>query len=208
MDQAKIRLSQKEMELLTNPGWILTKNRIMEKAWQLLVEIRDTQEKLLERSGNIFSPEVLAVPAKISRGENYKGLPYLILDHPRYFNRENILAIRTMLWWGHHFSVTLHLSGEQKEKFHQPLSEAFPFLEKEGYFVCIHESEWEHDFDTGNYRPLGDMEPAEFLEIMSTKPFLKLAIKIPLDQWDKAQEKLSGIFSQLLALLGGQLPRR
>ena len=48
--------------------------------------------------------------AKISKGENM-GLPWVMLDYPRLFGQEDVLAIRTMFWWGHCFSVTLHLKG-------------------------------------------------------------------------------------------------
>ena len=48
---------------------------------------------------------------KIAKGENYLQLPYVLLDYPRCFDKENIFAIRTMFWWGNFFSITLHLSG-------------------------------------------------------------------------------------------------
>ena len=53
---------------------------------------------------------------KISKGENYRGLPYVMLDYPRLFGREEVLAIRTFFWWGHGFSVTLHLKGGYRER--------------------------------------------------------------------------------------------
>jgi len=57
------------------------------------------------------------VSPKISRGENYLGLPYLVLDYPRLFRPDAVLAIRTFFWWGHFFSSTLQLSGGYKTEF-------------------------------------------------------------------------------------------
>ena len=51
------------------------------------------------------------VEPKISKGEKYKGLPWVMLDYPRIFGKEDIMAIGTRFWWGHYFSVTLHLKG-------------------------------------------------------------------------------------------------
>src|SRR6266511_3807431 len=105
MNPAKIRLSAKEMELVTNADWILTKNGIIQKVKQLLSDLLLVQEDMLHKFRPFLPAETGMSPAKISKGENYKGLPYLILDHPRYFGKDNVFAIRTLFWWGHFFSV-------------------------------------------------------------------------------------------------------
>src|SRR5437868_9189391 len=100
MDEAKIRLSQKEMELITNADWILTKNHVLKKTWQLLEELQQRQQKMMRSYEQQLPAEITNTIPKISRGENYKGLPYLILDHPRIFEKGNTFAIRSMFWWG------------------------------------------------------------------------------------------------------------
>ena len=54
---------------------------------------------------------VIQSSPKITRGENYQLLPYVILDYPRCFQKEQVFAIRTMFWWGKGISITLHVSG-------------------------------------------------------------------------------------------------
>ena len=62
-------------------------------------------------------PEVIKTSTpKISKGENYKDLPYVMLDYPRCFQKEKTIAIRTFFWWGNFFSINLQLSGEYKEQ--------------------------------------------------------------------------------------------
>ena len=84
MDATKIRLSAKEAELIANADWILTKNEILKKVKHLLEELMKEQQKHI-RSCHGLPAEILVPPPKISKGENYRGLPYLVLDHPRYF---------------------------------------------------------------------------------------------------------------------------
>ena len=98
MNPAKIRLSPNEMELVTNADWILTKNGIMRKAWHLLEGLQEYQKNLVSTYQKELPSEALRIPAKISKGENYRGLPYLVLDYPRFFEKENAFAIRTMFW--------------------------------------------------------------------------------------------------------------
>lgn len=208
MDSSKIQLSSFEMDLVNNANWILTKNAIIEKAKALLSALQDAQLNQLQSLKNVLPPEVIAIPPKISRGENYKGLPWLMLDHPRYFDRENVFAIRTMFWWAHHFSLTLHLSGSYKEAYQEQICGSYEFLRTSNCFVSIHESEWEHHFESDNYMPVQHLTAEAFMEIVHTRPFLKLAQRLPLEKWNDAPAELAGWFNHYLALLADQLPRR
>lgn len=201
MNAAKIRLSAKEMELVTNADWILTKNGILQKANQLLGVLLDEQQKLIATYKTKLPSEIFQASPKISKGENYKGLPYLVLDHPRYFDKEHSSAIRTMFWWGNFFSITLHLSGKFKDQFEQKLITSLAALKEEGFFLCVNDDEWEHHFEEGNYLSLERMNSDSFQSHIKQKKFLKLAHKIPVQNWDDAVELLAGNFSKLLKIL-------
>lgn len=95
MKEAKIQFSPAEMELMCSAEVILTKNKALQKVKELMEEV---QEEMLEYSSN-FHFDVFQVSPKISKGENYLGLPYLVLDYPRNFASDNTFAIRTMFWW-------------------------------------------------------------------------------------------------------------
>ena len=117
MDGTKIRLSAKEMELVTNADWILTKNGIIDKGKTLFGELQEELIAHLKTISSLLPVDVTRIPPKISKGENYNGLPYLILDYPRIFDKQNIFAIRTLFWWGNFFSITLHLGGVHKDEY-------------------------------------------------------------------------------------------
>lgn len=110
MNPAKIRLSATELELVTNTDWILTKNGIIQKVKNMLEALQAEQQEYLAKEKINFPAEFTSSLPKISKGENYKGLPYLVLDHPRYFNKENVFTIRTMFWCGKFFSALPFIS--------------------------------------------------------------------------------------------------
>lgn len=208
MGGAKIRLSEKELELVTSAEVILTKNAIIEKVKKLLAGLQHMQEQVNTGYIHLFAPEVLASGSKISRGENYRGLPYMILDQPRYFDKEDILAIRTMFWWGKHFSITLHLAGKYRELYKLALINAFDTVVTHDLFIGIHHDQWEHHFEKDNYTAARDLSKKEWGEIIGRQKFLKLAKKIPLTQWDNADNILLAEYTMLVSLLAGQLPSR
>jgi hypothetical protein len=201
MNHAKIRLSAKEMELVTNADWILTKNAVMQKAWQLLESLQERQRNILQSYGTLLPHEAVLTSPKISKGENYLGLPYLVLDQPRFFDRENIMAIRTMFWWGNFFSTTLHLAGKYKEQFAQKILLSANQLAGDGYYINVNEDEWQHHFGEDNYCLLKDINHEKLHDTIHKSSFIKLAQKIPLGQWDEAEEILGGYFKYWMDLM-------
>jgi len=197
MDRTKIRLSPEEEALVATADWILTKNNVLQKIRQLLLVLQHGQQDLL-LPVNSLPEEVLKSSPKISRGENYKGLPWLVLDYPRFFNKEEVFAIRTLFWWGNFFSITLHLAGNYKTKYETKIIDSFESLQKENFSVCINEDQWEHHFETSNYLPVHDLTGSQFSEIIVKRSFIKLAKKIPLEQWNDVEKKLLDIFGQLI----------
>src|SRR5262245_60824558 len=108
-EQTKIHLLPAEMELVSSPEIILTKNAILQKIKLFFEGLQVKQSEILKDYSAQLPEDILKISPKISKGENYKGLPWLVLDNPRFFQHKNIFAIRTMFWWGNFFSITLHL---------------------------------------------------------------------------------------------------
>jgi hypothetical protein len=172
MDAAKISLSAKELQLVTNAYWILTKNHIIEKVKSLLASLQQQQQALLKKNAFTLPKEAAKSSPKISKGENYKGLPYLVLDYPRYFDKENIFAIRTMFWWGNFFSCTLHLSGRYKKDAVAKLISSRSALIKNDFFICVSDNQWEHHFENDNYAGINSISKKGFEKMIMEKSFI------------------------------------
>jgi hypothetical protein len=181
---AKIQFSAAEQSLMRNAEWILTKNAIIEKMKWVMQECEDAQTDLYKTNHKIFPSGVFNTTPKISRGENYLGLPWLMLDYPRHFEKENTFAIRTFFWWGNFFSFTMHLSGSYKKLFEEKIISNFEILQQNNFYVCINDDEWAHHFEKTNYASLNDLTKESFHLNLTEKNFIKLAIKIDLSQWE------------------------
>jgi hypothetical protein len=202
MDAAKVRLSKEERTLVMNPDWILTKNSIMGKVGVLFAELSEqlqaTNSLPTHHPITEHLPPNWSTP-KISKGENYRGLPWVVLDYPRAFGREDVLAIRTLFWWGHYFSVTLHLKGKYKDLYLPVIRERIVPLGEAGFHISVSDDEWRHELDSDNYLPLqGDMDAG----ILKERAFLKLSAKCGLDKWDDAGSvllELYGVLAEVIA---------
>lgn len=200
MDRTKIGLSPAERELVSRADWILTKNAVLQKAQLLLGAVSEGYRSRLDTL--IGMPEELRrIPAKISRGEQYQGLPWLMLDQPRSFTKESICAIRSFFWWGHWFSITLHLAGAPLATYSVKLTNAFESLQDAGYAIATGTDPWQHDLRSADYRPLTDCSMMEWNEWLQERSFIKVATMLPLAQWDGAAEWLTNEFERLTGML-------
>lgn len=182
--------------------------RILLKAEQLLTLAAPAMQEAAAAHHSVCSPALVRAGVKLSRGANYRQLPYRVLDFPRHFGPDGFFAIRSMFWWGNFFSSTLLLSGAYKIAYTEPLVTALPMLREEGYYTCVAEDPWQHSFEPTNYRSLQEYSDAAIVQHWQQHPFLKLAKKIPLQQWETATEWFAANFKSILAMLDNQLPSR
>jgi len=199
--QTKIQLLPFEIELLSDDHIILTKNAILQKLKIFMEELQLKQKSIIEKNISSFPAEVLKTSPKVSRGENYKGLPWLVLDYPRHFEQGNIFTIRTLFWWGKFFSISLHLSGRYKKQFESKIINKKPVLNKKDFYLCINQNEWEHHFENENFKKTSDLKAKEFEEIIRNKSFLKIAKIVSLDKINKIEEILSDYYEDLVKLI-------
>ena len=201
-DFSKLTLSADELQLVNSTEWILTKRKIIEKADFLLGDVSVRQQAIIENEKAWLPNAVVLSTPKIAKGENYLGLPYLLLDYPRCFDADNIFAVRTMFWWGNFFSITLHLSGTHKEIFQQKIIENIDAA-RQDIFICINENQWQHIFEADNYTKIKKFTADVLQEMIVEKQFIKLAIKFPLQSWNDIPSLLENSFTEIITMLKG-----
>ena len=201
VEAAKITLSDKELELVCNTDWIFTKHTVIQKMLRLFGNLVPVLENELEQAKERLPKEIFINRAKISKGDNYQLLPYVMLDYPRCFEKYDTLAIRTFFWWGNFFSCTLHLSGAYKTMFEHSILKNLATLHNTELFICVNEEEWEHHFETKNYIAVDKLTTAEITAIANRQHFIKMAAKFSLHQWSVMEELLEKSFSDALHLL-------
>lgn len=205
MNHAKIQLSEDELCMALNGELILTKNRIIHKVYQLFGSLAESYRQY---SGNTFSFLPVIQHPKIARGENYKELPYVMLDYPRYFTHTDIFAVRTMFWWGNDLSITLHLRGEYKELFGRRVVEVLSNSEEENWYVQTMGDEWQHHYSADTHKHFDLADNGILQNMVETSSFTKLSSFLSLKRWNEAEEVLSEKFTEIVTAITDQLPNR
>ncbi|MBW8686654.1 hypothetical protein [Chitinophaga rhizophila] len=196
-----VSLTAEERALVGNAGWIYLKNNVLEKVVLLMGQLHEALRAAPATHTFPFPAGMLEAGGKISRGERYRELPYVILDYPRLFSRDNIFAFRTMFWWGHYFIATLHLAGEEKEKYGHAIASAWQLLAENQFQVYLLEDPWQHDFEDGNYKLISAFSELEFKQLVARCSFIKLARPYSFEEWGKIVPEIVRDYTLLLRAL-------
>lgn len=198
-----ISLTAEEQALVVNADWLYLKNNVLQKVMTLMGQLQQVLEAHPGTKTFPFPGHTLQAGGKISRGERYRELPYIILDYPRFFSRDNIFAFRTMFWWGHYFIATLHLAGEEKEKYSDAIASAWHQLSAHQFQVYLQEDPWHHDLENGNYKLISALPVQEFKQLIARRSFIKLAKPYSFEEWGKIVPEVVRDYALLLQVLAG-----
>lgn len=198
----QIYFNQKEVDYINDRDFLLTKKNISKKVFALLANVQEAIIPVLQQHREIIPTEVLAISGKISKGENYGSLPYLILDCPRFFQKEDVFAIRTMFWWGNYCSITLHLQGKYLERFKSSFIDNIAHLIADGnYYICINKSPWEYHFESDNYLHLGSLSEGDIQALIRNKRFMKISTRVDFNQMPVLDEIAVEFINQMFGIL-------
>jgi len=188
--------TDEELQILKDNHFLKVKNELSAKIITHLSEIERALHSDLENSTFSFPQGTFVKAGKISKGEQYQGLPYFILDYPRLFKQNEVFSFRTMLWWGHHFSCTLHLSGallqNNKEKI------CVHLLEMSDIYFCINDTPWEYHYQENNYLKINQLNKEQLLEQIDKNGFIKLSNYISVDLWNEYKSFTLATFARFL----------
>ncbi len=195
-----VNLSTAEIELLSDTYFLLRKHDITLKIKLLLEQSRENLQGIVKAYAHYWPPKADLSTGKLSRGENYRLLPYQVLDFPRFFNNEHICTFRILCWWGHEISCTLHIQGNCLP------SDILTRLNKlkttvPGIYFCIHSTPWEYHFGEDNYLPLQVLEDEQLQAHISSNNFIKVSRKLALQDAGQLPRFASDTFIQLMVLL-------
>lgn len=202
MENTNLVLSEEERRMAKDASVILTKNRIIQYVYNIFGQIssedRDQWDLLTSVAGSLGP--------KISRGENLSGLPWVMLDYPRLFKNEDILAVRILFWWGNFFSITLHVNGKYQLSLSDSIVQYYSLLANDGWSIDMGNDPWNHDQSIHTYQSIATLDKDRIVSIIKNKKHFRISKKYELDhQWDFLEGYLKADRSTLYHILSNSL---
>ncbi len=196
----RLEFTDQESIFLKDVDFLLTKGNIIQR----LVANFSHIGNILEENINFNSIPSLSTKkfsSKVSRGENYKGLPYVVLDHPAFFSKNEIFALRTIFWWGNNFSTHFLLKGKCLENCKVSLTKSHTILSTANTLIDLSGDLWNHDTKSAGYQKIKEISSHNFAKIINDHSSVKISWELPLDNWSDLEvfirNKVSMIFDAL-----------
>lgn len=192
-------LSEEEIAVLSDTRFLVIKNELSQKVIRYLSVIERSLHRQISTLPFAYPEGTFLKSGKISKGEQYRGLPYFILDYPRLFTQKEVFAFRVMLWWGNHFSCTLHLEGnvltERKETIIRNIADQ-PDLH-----FCVNEQPWDYQFTPDNYLRISDLTEDKMSTHIHQHGFLKISDFMSVTEWPQYESFVISNFARFLGYL-------
>jgi hypothetical protein len=189
MRKSKNKLTKHELEFASSVKYPLLKAEVMRKVSQLL-----------QQTGTLLQNEVTInnstqpLEYKITKGENYQHMPYMVLDYPQIKQAEFPLVCRTMFWWGHYFTFNLIVRTDTLQLL--PTAAALGALKHT--LVLVGDDLWEQDVHGEAYAKLHKLSIKQLLKRTETKTHLKLTRKIALKHFADVPHKALQTYTEWL----------
>ncbi len=177
-------IDPEEFRLLTSRWMYPLVHQLIKKLYDFLAEFRDELSDWIYKN-ELFDDRVDRYSGKISRGWNHKRYPYVLLDFPRYIKGKRFWWLRTLCWFGNHWSVSLVAS---QGTYVSDLASKLEYLGdksfREKVYIIWGPDIW--DNDPANWYRLNEIE----IEVTSD---FRLGIFLPIElSFSKLKQELTG----------------
>ncbi len=174
--------SSEEIELLQNSEMFVLKRKIFEKLSQQAGCVIDSLKAANHKNGFKFPDYVNLTNGKISKGENYEQLPWMMIDFPFYFSKQKSFAFRTFIGWSKGVTCSLLLTGECLNHYEGVLRNNLQMLNNMNVGFCEHPHPWVHNFDCNQQNFVEHLDSARVAAHISHHDYIKLSCFLPMSE--------------------------
>ncbi|MEY2830235.1 MAG: hypothetical protein RIQ33_2093 [Bacteroidota bacterium] len=170
-------LSETEISAWNNSNIFKVKQNVI----QCICEANaNTIDEIKNLNPNLFNSFRFKNP-KISKGENYLNLPWVMADYPAYFDAENIFAYRMFYLWGTEINFFMLLKGDFLKHYQPTILSQIKNNIFENIFIYMGDDAWKHTIDEP-YQPIKQIKIEQIIAQINSYGFLKLAVNYSPDQ--------------------------
>lgn len=176
-----LHFTTEELTFCSSSYPMVLREDILKKVSQLFEHTR--QELLLcIKQQSIFPEGSDLITGKISKGERYRGMPWMVLDFPRYNVGSEIMLYRVFFLWAEGFRFVLHLSGKDTITRFKPLIKEQMPIDK-GIEIAFTGLQWQHHQELDYFKTYNSdtnlPESASFIKLSKHLP-LTSGLELPM----------------------------
>ncbi|OYU94770.1 MAG: hypothetical protein CFE21_13850 [Bacteroidetes bacterium B1(2017)] len=145
------KLNNDEFNLITDTWYPLLKKNATLKIKAQLASLGQDLELLLPGFGS-----------KISSGENFLNLPYMVLDYPKISGNNFPFLFRTLFWWGHAASFQVLVRTKDRPDLCEKLVE----ICEDQTLIYVGDNLWENNFEASEFVAIAKLSEAQKVQVL------------------------------------------
>lgn len=175
------RFTPEEMRMISDTDFFPAKAEMIRKLHEEFMKLRDQLRAECETIPLSLVPAGTDfVTGQLVKGEKFHDFPYVYLDFPKFFSKEEMFAFRSFFWWGHSLIFCWLLSGPRLGEYQKRLITSHETLAHHAVFFSTAGTPWEWGLEKPHAVFLSEINKARLKEILKDRPFLKLGCSMPL----------------------------
>lgn len=175
------RFTPEEMRMICETDFFPAKAKIILKFHEEFMKLRDQLRMECKKTPLTAAPAGTDFETgQLVKGEKFHCFPYVYLDFPKFFSRDEMFTFRSFFWWGHSLRFCWFLSGTRLDQYQKSLLACHATLSNEGIFLSTADTPWEWGLEKPHAVFLDQIGKGHLKEILKDRPFLKLGRSAPL----------------------------
>lgn len=186
MQKSTNKLTKHELDFASSVEYPLTKQNVFTKINRLM------HETGLQLSQEFHKNQLIDLAHhKITKGERYKEMPYLVMDFPQIKGPDFNIVLRTMFWWGHYFTCSLIVKTSLLDL--EKTAKNIGKLKKAK--ILTGSNLWEQELETDDYAKTSDLSKKQIMKLLESSNYLKLSCKINLRHYASLSSHATEIYA-------------
>lgn len=142
--------SNKELSVLFDLEIFPIKRMATEKLFEIFGKTIESIKDTAIHKNFTFPDGTDCTTGKITKGENYLGYPYVVLDFPKLFLKDSVFCFRTLFWFGHYFTCSLIIGGKVLDLYEENFLKNRMQLHHQNILFALDKNPWSHQAEEPN----------------------------------------------------------
>lgn len=179
MRKSTFKLTKHELHIISDADFMRTK--------QLLIKnISNYYNQIGEQLLTKYHADS-GLTHKVTRGENYLDMPYVVLDVPQLKPNNISRKLRIMVWWGHYVSLQYFVEANANNLKHAMQ------LPAQNYKILTTQSLFNNHLESADFVEPNQLHEHSFSDLQYTK----IAVSIPLNNLPNIEVDVENFIEEL-----------
>lgn len=179
MQKSTFKLTKHELDFISDPIYMQMKQKLLRNFYDAMHGLgKWLMDAYYPKSKQNF---------KVTRGENYLDMPYVVLDTPQLSAQHMEHHLRIMLWWGHYVSLQYFIRVDEHTLCKMTLLKNLP------YQVLTTDNLFNNNLEDVDFTAIAQISTIDF----EPNQLIKICLRVELSELENLEQQIEEFMHQI-----------